>query len=312
MASPLYLHPSDGSNSVVVEKLQGASNFRSWKRSLEISLASKRKIGFVTGAIKIHSTDVVKQEAWDTRNNMVISWIVNNVTEPIKRSVMFVESAHEIWKMLEQRFMVSNRSRSHRINKQIYETKQESRSITDHYTEMKVMWEELDSLNHLPPISTLTEEINAFINSLNRQQEELKLFQFLNGLKEIYGLQRSNLLMMAVFPSVEVACSILQQEESQREILKPVKEEPKSDAMYNKGNEGSCGVCGKVGHLREKCWFVIGFHERNARNGKDYNGKKKEFGGNRGKKWSKGGRNGKGGFKVVANASVVNSQAHLA
>ena len=76
--NPLYLHPSDGSNSICVEKLQGSGNYQSWKRSLEISLASKQKLGFVTGTVKRHNTDNMKQEAWDTCNNMVISWIIGN------------------------------------------------------------------------------------------------------------------------------------------------------------------------------------------------------------------------------------------
>lgn len=58
-----------------VEKLEGASNYRSWKRSLEIGLASKRKLGFMTGVVKRDVSDPIKQEAWDTCNNMVISWI---------------------------------------------------------------------------------------------------------------------------------------------------------------------------------------------------------------------------------------------
>ncbi|KAL2933752.1 GDSL esterase/lipase EXL2 [Bienertia sinuspersici] len=69
--SPLYLHPSDGTTSINIEKLQGASNYRPWRRSLEIALASKRKLGFVTGGVKRDENDKVKQECWDTCNNMI-------------------------------------------------------------------------------------------------------------------------------------------------------------------------------------------------------------------------------------------------
>ncbi|KAL2904820.1 DNA-directed RNA polymerase subunit beta' [Bienertia sinuspersici] len=61
--SPLYLHPSDGSNTIIIEKLQGSSNYRAWKRSLEIALAAKRKLGFATGAVTRDKEDSVKQEA---------------------------------------------------------------------------------------------------------------------------------------------------------------------------------------------------------------------------------------------------------
>lgn len=62
--SPLYLHPSsDGTNSILVEKLEGIANYRPLKRSMEIFLASKRKLGFVTGLIKMDESDKVKQDA---------------------------------------------------------------------------------------------------------------------------------------------------------------------------------------------------------------------------------------------------------
>lgn len=154
--SPLYLHTSDGNNTITVEKLQGPANFRSWKRSFEITLGAKRKLGFVTGVVKRHSTDKVKQEAWDTCNDMVISWIIANVSEPIKKSIMFLKVASQIWKQLEQRFSVTNGSRKYKLSKDLYETKQQGKSITDYYTKMQGLWEELESLNNFPPITAGT------------------------------------------------------------------------------------------------------------------------------------------------------------
>ncbi|KAL2932420.1 Gag polyprotein, partial [Bienertia sinuspersici] len=76
-SSPLYLHPSDGTSSVVIEKLQGVCNYREWRRDFEITLAAKRKLG---------------------------------------------------------------------LNKLTYETKQQGKSVSEYYTEMRVIWEELESL----------------------------------------------------------------------------------------------------------------------------------------------------------------------
>ena len=71
VSSPLYLHPSDGNNFMAIDKLQGSSNYRSWKRSMEIALSSKRKLGFVNGTLTKDVADAVKGEAWDTCNNML-------------------------------------------------------------------------------------------------------------------------------------------------------------------------------------------------------------------------------------------------
>ncbi|KAL2943129.1 Retrovirus-related Pol polyprotein from transposon TNT 1-94 [Bienertia sinuspersici] len=88
----------------------------------EISLASKRNLGFVTGAVTKETSDKVKSELWDTCNNLVISWILATVSDPIRKSIMFMSNAHNIWKHLEQRFMMTNGSRKYQLNKAMYDT----------------------------------------------------------------------------------------------------------------------------------------------------------------------------------------------
>ena len=110
LQNPLYLHASDGLNTVSVDKLTEISNYRRWKRSMEIALSSKRKFGFVNGTVTRDEEDKIKGDLWDTCNHTVIGWIMGSVSVPIKQTIMYMMSAREIWLYLERRFLTSNGS----------------------------------------------------------------------------------------------------------------------------------------------------------------------------------------------------------
>ncbi|XP_017244551.1 uncharacterized protein LOC135149950 [Daucus carota subsp. sativus] len=264
MQNPLFLHPSDGPTSVSVTKLQGASDYRSWKRSLEIQLSSKRKLGFVNGTVLRNTTDETQGMQWDTCNDLVISWIHNNVSDTIRQSILFINSAHEIWKHLEKRFQLSNGSRKYKLNKDLFSLKQNKTKITEYFTTLSSIWEEIDSMNTLPPITTVTPEISALLKAINTQREEAKLFVFLNGLDDAYSSLRSQLLMRHPLPPVEAACAVIQQEESQIDVLQNLDVE--FSAMNTTGPHTSasqgrmgCAECGGKGHQTDKCWSKVGY-----------------------------------------------------
>lgn len=261
MLNPLFLHPSDGANTVQVEKLQGSTDYRAWSRQMEISLSSKRKLGFVKGTVTRATDDEIKAEMWDACNNMVIAWITQNVSTSIKKSVMYMTSSREIWLNLEKRFSLTNGSRKYRLDKELYEIKQNYVPINDHYTALSAIWEELDAMNALPAIQNPTEEVQNLLNVIEKQREEAKLFQFLNGIDDVYNPQRSQLLLLDPLPSVETATAALQQKEAQREVLHLNKVDNDAVAMYSKAMEKPliCHVCGKRGHKGDRCWFVVGF-----------------------------------------------------
>lgn len=219
MQNLLFLHPSDGPLSISVEKLQGAGDFRSWKRLFEIQLSAKRKLGFLNGTVERSTTDEALKQQWDTCNDMVISWLHNNVLDTIKKSILFISTAHEIWKTLEKRFHLSNGSRKYKLNKDLLGMKQGKMKVNEYFTGLSSLWEEIDSMNLLPGVTTVGDDVKDLLKAIETQKEESKLFVFLNGLDETYGPMRSQLLMQIPLPTIEAACAFIQQEESQRDAL---------------------------------------------------------------------------------------------
>nr|GEW23408.1 retrovirus-related Pol polyprotein from transposon TNT 1-94 [Tanacetum cinerariifolium]GEW75783.1 retrovirus-related Pol polyprotein from transposon TNT 1-94 [Tanacetum cinerariifolium] len=93
----------------IQEKLLGAQNYRSWKRSIEIALSTKRKSRFIRGTSLRSPDDASLQEQCDTCNNMVISWKshkesqqkgkgkATSTSAPPKRTTVTAESGNAVF-----------------------------------------------------------------------------------------------------------------------------------------------------------------------------------------------------------------------
>ena len=79
---------------VLVSPLLNGDNYASWSRSMTIALSVKNKLGFV---VKPSGTDLQLLNSWIRNNNIVISWILNLVSKGIFASILFSDSAVEIW-----------------------------------------------------------------------------------------------------------------------------------------------------------------------------------------------------------------------
>ena len=89
---------------VLVSKVLEGDNYNTWSRAMRISLSAKDKIGFVTGSIKPSSSTNDSFPSWQQCNDMVILWLLNSIHLNIASSVIYVETATEIWADLQERF----------------------------------------------------------------------------------------------------------------------------------------------------------------------------------------------------------------
>lgn len=254
MQNPLFLHPYDGPLSISITKLQGAGDFRSWKRSFELQISAKRKLGFLTGTVIKNTTDAVQAAQWDTCNDLVIFWLHNNVSDSIRQSILFVNTASEIWAQLEKRFMLSNGSRKYKLNKDLFRLRQNKMKLNDYFTAMSSLWEEIESMNTMPIVTTVTADVTVFINAIATHKAESRLFQFLNGLDDTYS-------SIHPLPTVESAYATLQQEESQKDLFTVAENDV--SAMYGRAQNEykgpACTACGNKNHSTDRCWTVLGY-----------------------------------------------------
>jgi len=143
-----YVHPSEGPNSVVVTPLLTGSNYLAWSRSMQRALGAKNKLVFINGTVPIPDLEDLNRDAWERCNHLIHSWLINSVSPQIAQTLVFHEHAIDVWEELKERFAKVERIRIASLRSSINILKQGSKTILEYFTEMKILWEELNS--HCP------------------------------------------------------------------------------------------------------------------------------------------------------------------
>ncbi|XP_074346437.1 uncharacterized protein LOC141685223 [Apium graveolens] len=163
---------------------------------------------------------------------MVITWILNTVSDDISNSMNYMDSALDVWTELNDRFSV-----------------------------LKGLWDELRALK--PVVKCTCGSTKDWEDQLQKK----RLIQFLMGLHNSYTAARGNLLMMNHWPSVNQAYMLLKQEERQRQThttstpLALMVNLPKQSQNQNKSSSGSleCSYCHGRNHTKDRCFKLVGY-----------------------------------------------------
>ncbi|XP_074325163.1 uncharacterized protein LOC141662006 isoform X2 [Apium graveolens] len=259
---PLFLHNNDQPGMILIsKKLTGSDNFASWKRSMQIALSAKNKLVILTGDFVAPNVNSTLFPHWKRVNDMVITWILNTVSDEISNSMNYMDSAIDVWTELNDRFSVVSGHKFYETQKELFKLEQGNDSIEFYFHKLKGLWDELRALE---PVVKCT---CGATKNWEDQLEKKRLIQFLMGLHNSYTAARDNLLMMNPWPSVNQAYMLLKQEERQRQFhntapLAMMVNLPRhQSSLQNQGKPSSqeCSYCHGKNHTRERCFKLIGY-----------------------------------------------------
>ncbi|XP_023730874.1 uncharacterized protein LOC111878586 [Lactuca sativa] len=207
VSSPYFLGSSDNTSTILVSKVFDETGFATWKRSMTLALIATNKFCFVDGSLSSPRADSPLISNWDRVNSMVISWILNSLNKDIAESVLFFQTANEIWVELNQRYAQSNGAMIYQIQKQLYSIIQGSEDFSTYFTKIKHVLDELRMIQEVPTCTC------SFAAILKKFMEDQCLIQLLMGLNDSYKSIRGQILMMSPLPTISTVYSILIHEE---------------------------------------------------------------------------------------------------
>nr|DAD20745.1 TPA_asm: hypothetical protein HUJ06_022208 [Nelumbo nucifera] len=199
-SNPFYLHPNENPSLVLVSPVLSGPNFHSC-------------LVLLMGAYLIPSKDDPTYPAY-------ILWLDNTV---------------DIWKDLHDRFSQGDAIRISELQEEIYNFRQNSLSVTDYHTQLKILWDEYVTLR---PVLVCTCEPQCSCQALKDVKKAYQndySIRFLKGLNDNFATVRSQIFLMDPLPNINKLFSLVLQHE--RQFNNPVikLEEPTSEPLIQEG-----------------------------------------------------------------------------
>ena len=124
---------------------------------------------------------------------MVGTWLTNLVSPKIRASIVYKDTALEIWTKLRGIFSQKNGPRIFNLQKQIAKLHQGEVSITDVFTQLKLLWDQLQSYSPFPSCA-----YGKCVYNVNKRLTELQVrksvMKFLIGVNDSFPSKNSSVV----------------------------------------------------------------------------------------------------------------------
>ncbi|GAU36130.1 hypothetical protein TSUD_292900 [Trifolium subterraneum] len=242
------------------------------------ALGGKLKLEFIDGSIPVPTDQFDPSfRSWNRCNMLVHSWIMNYVSESIAQSIIFIENAFDVWIDLKEHFTQSDLVRISELQQEIYALKQDSRTVTEFYSALKLLWEELEIYLPMPNCSYRIRCTCEAMHAARANHSLLHIVRFLISLNDEFSVVKSQVLLIDPLPSLNKVFSMVLQHERQGNFYSSDESKALLNAAKSKGFSSSkvpvriCTFCGKDNHIVENCFKKYGIPPHMKRNSTAHN-----------------------------------------
>ncbi|XP_074337227.1 uncharacterized protein LOC141674416 [Apium graveolens] len=176
-------------------------------------------MSFIDGTLLKPDVNAPEFKSWSRCNSMITGWIITALEPQIAGSILYVDTARNIWLDLEERFGQASSAQLYALEQEILQISQDNVSISDYYTQLKKVWDEIDNLKPLPACTCANCTCHITQKVLKLQQDQ-RLMIFLMKMSNEFANVRSHILMMDNLPNLPQAYRMLLQEQRHKEISK--------------------------------------------------------------------------------------------
>lgn len=105
-----FVYHYDNPRMIFISQILNNKNYASSSRSMKIALSAKNKFEFIDRTLpQLDNSNPERLKLWQQNRNIMISWILSVVSKEISASIIYFETAADMWKELGERFQQSNR-----------------------------------------------------------------------------------------------------------------------------------------------------------------------------------------------------------
>ncbi|CAN1240915.1 Retrovirus-related Pol polyprotein from transposon RE2 [Linum perenne] len=269
---------------MVIQKLDGR-NYLQWSQSMQMHIAGRGKIGYITGNTTKPSESDSTYQTWFEHDNLVRCWLITSMNTNIGENYLLHQSAKDVWDDVKATYStVDNSAALHEVETRLYNFKQGDLSTVDYYNQLCRLWLQLD-MYEIQPWET-SKDSDLF----KKFVEKKRTMQFLLGLNQTLDDARSRIMSTKPFPPLKEAFAEIRREEYRRQLmitdsktpeesLAMKAQEVKATALVAQNGKSTsteeipfCDHCKKQWHTKEKCWKLVGkpadWKPRSERRGK--------------------------------------------